>query len=37
MAAVNSDVLGRAELLLPDVPACPLCLNGFCYRSVNVC
>lgn len=37
MAAVNSGVLRLAELLLPDVPSCPLGLNGFCYRSVNVC
>lgn len=37
MAVVNSNVLGLAELLLPDVPDCPLCLSGFWYRSVNVC
>lgn len=35
--AVNSDVLGLAELLLPGIPAWPLCHNRFCYRSMNVC
>lgn len=37
MTAVNCNVLGLAELLLSDVPAWPLCLNGLCYRSMNMC